>query len=172
MQSVERKKAYNYGYVVVSSAFFIMLAQFAIYYSFGVFFTPMISELGWTRATTSGAFSLSCALTGVLGIVIGGLTDRFGPRAVMTTCGLFLGLGYFLMSQAGTKWHLYLFFGGIVGTGMAGSFVVPVSTVARWFVKRRGTMTGIVTAGIGMAALIGPPVANGLISFYGWRSAY
>ena len=55
---------------------------------------------------------------------------------------------------------------------MGGSFVPLMSTVARWFVERRSAMTGIVVAGIGVGSLVGPQVANRLISDYGWRVSY
>jgi predicted MFS family arabinose efflux permease len=60
----------------------------------------------------------------------------------------------------------------IIGTAMGGSFVPPTSTIARWFVKRRNTMTGIALAGISVGGLITPPLANWLISIYGWRISY
>jgi MFS family permease len=55
---------------------------------------------------------------------------------------------------------------------MSGAFVPLLSTVARWFLKRRGLMTGIVAAGSGMGALTGPLVASRLGSIYGWRASY
>jgi MFS family permease len=55
---------------------------------------------------------------------------------------------------------------------MSGSFVPLTSTVAKWFVKRRGLMTGIVAAGSGVGVFIGPPVAARLIPIYGWRTSY
>ena len=61
------------------------------------------------------------------------------------------------MSQLSVIWQLYLFYGAIVGAGMGGSFTPLMSTVARWFMGRRSTMTGIVVAGTGIGALIGPP---------------
>jgi MFS family permease len=90
----------------------------------------------------------------------------------MTFCGLLLGFGLVLMSQVGALSHLYLFYGILVGAGMSGSFVPLISTVARWFVKRRGLMTGIVAAGSGTGALVGPQVASRLIPAYGWRVSY
>ena len=51
------------------------------------------------------------------------------------------------MSRINAVWQLYLFYGVIVGTGMGGSFVPLMSTVARWFIDKRGMVTGIVTAG-------------------------
>ena len=93
-----------YGYIVVGAALCIMVAVFGTRYAFGVFFKPMLTYFGWTGAITSGAFSLSMVLEGLLGIVMGGLTDRFGPRLVMTLCGFLLGLGYLLMSQVNAIW--------------------------------------------------------------------
>ena len=157
---------------MVVVALIIQVAMSATNFAFGVFFKPLITEFGWTRAMTSGAFSLSWIVQGLLAIVAGVLTDRVGPRIVMTLCGFFLGLGYLLMSQVSAVWQLYLFYGVITGTGMSGVFVPLMSTVARWFVKRRTTMTGIVLTGSGIAALIAPLVASWLISTYGWRISY
>jgi MFS family permease len=171
-QSLRNESGFFYGYLVVGASLFMMSILWAVYYAFGVFFKPMLNEFGWTRAMTSGAFSLAALMTGLLTIVMGGFTDRFGPRIVMTFCGLFLGLGFILMSQISTISHLYLFYGILVGIGMSGSFVPLISTVARWFVKRRGLMTGIVAAGTGMGIFIGPPVAARLIPIYGWRTSY
>ena len=170
--SSENKSSFFYGYLIVWVAFIIMFVFWGSFYSFGVFFKLILKEFGWTRAMTAGAFSL-CSLTqGLLGIAMGGLTDKFGPRVVMTCCGLLLGLGYLLMSRLSVIWELYLCYGVIVGAGMGGSFTPLMSTVARWFVGRRSTMTGIVAAGTGIGALIGPPVISRLVVGYGWRVSY
>ena len=94
-----------YGYVVVAASFIIMILVQGLYIIFGVFINPLIEEFGWTRATISGAFSLSTILQGVLGIAMGGLMDRFGPRIVVTVCGVLLGAGYLLMSQINTVYE-------------------------------------------------------------------
>jgi len=149
-----------------------MFVMWGVHFAFGVFFKPILSDFGWTRAMTSGAYSLCIIMNGLLAIAMGGLTDKLGPRLVMTFCGVFLGLGYFLMSRLDAIWQLYLFYGVIIGIGMSGSFIPLVSTVVRWFVDRRGVMTGIVTASTGVGALIGPPVANLLISKFSWRVSF
>jgi len=171
-QPFGNESGFFYGYFVVGVSMLIISIMWGVYYAFGVFFKPVLNEFGWTRAMTSGAFSLASIINGFLAIAMGGLTDRFGPRTVMTLCGLLLGLGFFLMSQISGVWHLYLFYGVLVGAGMSGSFVPLLSTVARWFHKRRGVMTGIVAAGTSIGALIGPPWASRLISIYGWRVSY
>jgi len=161
-----------YGYVVVLAAFLILAVVMGAAYSFGVFLKPLSAEFGWTRAAISGAFSLYMILHGFLYILAGKLNDRFGPRIVMTVCGVLLGLGYLLMSQISTIWQLYLVYGIIIGVAMSGGFVPLVSTVARWFVKRRGLMTGFVVSGVGAGGIIMPQVANWLISDFGWRYSY
>ena len=171
-QYPKAKPRFFYGYIVVVAAFFIVGAMLSTNNTFGVFFKPVLTEFGWTRAMTSGAFSLSMIIYGLFGIVMGGLTDRFGPRIVVSLCGFLLGVGYFLMSQIGALWQLYLFYGVIIVTGMGGAFVPLLSTVARWFVKRRSMMTGIVSSGEGIGTLVVVPVVSWLISILDWRMSY
>ena len=82
---------------MVAAALCIMAATFGTYFAFGVFFKPVLTEFGWTRALTSGAFSFSMIMHGVMGIVMGILNDRLGPRIVVSLCGFLLGLGYLLI---------------------------------------------------------------------------
>lgn len=141
-------------------------------YSFGVFFKPVLTEFGWSRASTSGAQSLNLVLMGGFGILAGKLSDRFGTRLVLTVCGFLLGLGYLLMSRVGAIWQIYLFHGVLVGIGMSGTFVPLMSATARWFIRRRGLTSGIVASGIGIGMIMMPLVANLLISKYSWRTSY
>lgn len=167
-----KRPNFFYGYVIVLITFLTLMLITGAFYSFGVFFKPVIMEFGWTRAATAGAFSLCLLANGFISIFTGRLSDRFGPRLVMTGCGLFLGAGYLLMSQINTIWHLYLFYGVLIGVGMSGGFVVMTSTIARWFVNRRGLMIGVAVSGIGFGTVIVPPIANWLISSEGWRMSY
>jgi MFS family permease len=50
--------------------------------------------------------------------------------------------------------------------------VIMLSTVARWFVRRRGMMTGMVKVGTGAGQLVIPLLASLFIAAYGWRNAY
>ena len=173
MPSAENKKStFFYGYIIVIAGFFIIMIMAGTFYSFGVFLKPLSAEFGWTRAVTSGAYSMFIFMLGFLYMVSGRLSDRFGPRIVTTVCGCFAGLGLLLMSTVNAVWQLYLFYGLIVAMGMSGGFVPLTSTVARWFIKRRGMMTGIVISGIGAGQMVMPPVARWLISSYGWRTSY
>jgi len=169
---ISMRPKFFYGYVVVALAFLILVIMGGTMYTFGVFFKPLADGFGWTSAAISGAFSLQMVLHGLFYIVTGKLNDRFGPRVVVSGCSLLLGVGYLLMSQISDIWQLYLFYGVIIAIGMSGAFVPLGSTVARWFVKRKGVMIGIAVAGISAGTMIMPPVASWLISNYGWRTSY
>ena len=93
MKSGNRPRIYN-GYILVLVACLILTVTQGTHFSFGVFFKPLLEDFGWTRAMTSGAFSLSSVLVGLLHILTGRLNDRIGPRFVMTVCGIILGLGF------------------------------------------------------------------------------
>jgi MFS family permease len=168
----EKQPRVFYGYFILLASFVILMVVWGAHFSFGVFFKPVLSEFGWTRAATSGVYSLTLFLIGLYGIFFGRLSDRFGPRLVATVCGLLMGIGYLLMSRIWQIWQMYLIYGLLISVGVAGTWVPLLSTVTRWFVKRRGLASGITMAGIGVGAAIMPPLANQLISSYSWRTSY
>jgi MFS family permease len=166
----DRPRLY-YGYVVVTAASVMMMMIWGTFNAFGVFFEPFIKEFGWTRAVTSGASALNTMIFGILCIFSAGLSERLGPRWVMTLCGLILGFGYFLMAQLTHAWELYFYFGVFVAIGMS-PYIPLLSLVPQWFTTNRGRMNAIVLSGMGLGTMIVPPVASYLISTVQWRSAY
>jgi MFS family permease len=161
-----------YGYVVVLISLLIMLISYGTRTTFGVFFKPLQGEFDWNRASISGAVTLSLITQGLWGMVMGRLNDKVGPRVVLTLCCFLSGLGFLLLAQINNLWEIYVYYGVIIGFGMGGVFVALLSTVSRWFVKRRGAMTGVVLTGIGASQLILSPLATWLISVFDWRLAY
>lgn len=102
----------------------------------------------------------------------GRVADRFGPRLVVTGSGLLVSCSYLLMSQITAIWQIYLVYGVLLSLGVAGIFVPVFSTIARWFITKRGLTSGIATAGIGVGIIIMPPLANFLITSYSWRISF
>ncbi|MBI4330735.1 MAG: MFS transporter [Chloroflexi bacterium] len=160
-----------YGYIIVAATFLTMVLTHGVRYSFGVFFKPMSEEFDWTRAVTSGAFSLSWIVEGLVSIIVGHVNDRWGPRVTISVLGFLAGVSYLLMSQASAVWQLYLFIGVIGGAGNS-TFTPLTSTITRWFRRRRSLMTGFGIAGIGIGSLAGPLLANALILSASWQTAY
>jgi len=136
------KSKFFYGYVVLAAGLVASLLSWGTFNSFGIFLKPLSSDLGLMRATTSVAYSAAFIISGVFGIGAGRLSDKLGPKAVLATGGLLMGLGYLLMFQANSSWQLYLFYGVTVGVGLSAIDAPLLSTIPRWFVKRRGMATG------------------------------
>ncbi len=163
---------FYYGWVVVGAALCVAIVAYAVHYSFGIFFKPLAAEFDWTRAMTSGAFSLYMLSRGGFGILTGWATDKYGPRITVIVGGCFIGLGLLLTSQISSLWQLYICYSLLVGLGVSVAFAPLVATVARWFIKKRGLATGIVLAGIGVGTAIMPGPANYFITTYGWSMSY
>lgn len=159
------------GYRIVAACFVIQGAMIGSMFAYGVFFPALEAEFGWSRAVISGASSLSLVFMGVLAIVAGKLNDLIGPRILISVSALCFGIGYAAMSSLQAPWELFLFYGVLAGIGYSTHDVVTLSTIARWFVRRRGTMTGIAKVGTGVGQLLVPVLAASLIAAYGWRSA-
>jgi MFS family permease len=159
------------GYVVTAAAFCLQMLGIGSLLSFGIFIPALEHEFGWSRATVAGAASIANLVNGVLALGAGYLSDRYGPRIVMTIAGIIIGSAYFLMSQTQAIWQLYLVYGGLYAIGWSAFDVVPLSTVAKRFSANRGVMTGIVKAGAGAGMFAVPLLVGGLVSSMGWRWA-
>ena len=131
----------------------------------------MLADFGWTRAATSGPFSLSMILLGVFGFIAGHLSDRINPKIIVSVGAIVLGVGYVLTSRITNLWQFYLFYGVLTAVGTGSVYVPLISLIARWFGKRRGLMAGIAISGIGTGVAVMPTVASRLILSFEWRES-
>ncbi len=172
MSSTPTSKRPYYGYTIVAASFCMQGVSVGAMVSYGVFFSYLQQDFGWSRAFISGASSVVMIMMGALGILFGRMNDRLGPQRILLASGICLAGGYVLMSTLQAGWQLYVFYGLMVGIGLSTHDIVTLSTVARWFRSRRGLMTGLVKAGTGTGQFIIPIVASSLIALAGWRNAY
>ncbi len=164
-------KHLHYGWVMVVIATFINIAHAFMIYTFGIFLRPLTLEFDWDRGELSGAFSIFMLMSGVLSILSGKLCDRYGPRLLVTISGLLAGMGFLLMSQVNSLWQVYLIWGLLMGISSGCCYIPVLSTIPRWFRKRRGIAMGLTATGAGLGGMISPPLAQLLISSYGWQQA-
>ncbi len=141
-------------------------------FSFGIFLTPVTSEFGWERGAFSLAISIALLGSGLLSILTGRLSDKYGPRFLVTAGGLLVGAGFLLMSRVTALWQVYLIFGFLIAVGTSALVVPIVSTVPRWFAAKRGVAMGLTFSGMAIGAMIGPVLTQSLISGQGWRGGY
>ena len=161
-----------YGWVIVAAGCVILSLGAGSEYTFGIFFTELCDDLGWTRTTVSGAFSLFMVVHALTYSVAGRLNDRYGPRLMVMISTVVLAVGFSLMSTINALWQLYVFYGIFTGVGMSFSYVPITSTIPRWFTVKRGLALGITLAGGGIGILAAAPLAQYLIFHFGWRTSY
>lgn len=163
---------FYYGWVIVAAAAVVLSLQWGINGTYGLFLTEMCSDLEWGRAAVSGAYSLFAVTSCLLSMLAGRLGDRYGPKPVLMASVIIMGVGYALMFIVTELWQLYLFYGVVIGVGIGLGWVPAISTVTRWFVKRRGMALGITQAGMGPGSFVIVPLTQFLILRLGWRNAY
>ena len=158
-----------YGWwMVLATGLIHLWGAGTFFYSFTAFFNPIVEEFGWSYAATSFAASIRSVEGGIASPLVGFAADRFGARRLLLLGSIFTGLGFILFSRIHSLWSFYLLF---VFLSIGSSLLFPVpgwTAVANWFLKKRGTALGILSAAIGLGGgLI--YLANALITLYGWR---
>ena len=160
------------GWFVVSGAFVVLFVAYGAHYSFGVFLSALLDEFHWSRASLAGVFSIYAVMYPAVGSVAGHLTDRWGPRVVISGGGVLLGAALAAMSLVTQLWQPYLLYGVVAGIGMSAAYVPCNATVVRWFVARRGLAVGLAMSGASAGTFVMPLVAQLLVASVGWRVAY
>ena len=157
---------------VAGVTFLALVATAAFRSSTGALFEPIEQTFGWSRAVTSGAVTLNLVIYGLAAPFAAAVMERFGVRRVGALALLLVGTGSgltVLMSQA---WQLWLLWGVFIGFGTGAMALVFGAIVAnRWFVKHRGLVVGLFSAGNATGQLVFLPFIAMLIEDGSWRSA-
>ncbi|MEO5709988.1 MAG: MFS transporter [Nocardioidaceae bacterium] len=160
------------AWLVAAVAFVALLGAAGFRAAPGVLMLPLQDEFGWTRGTLSLAVGVNLVLFGLTAPFAAALMDRFGIRRVTSSALVLIALGSGLSIFVQESWQLVLTWGVLIGLGTGSMALVFAATVAqRWFVKQRGLVTGILTAGSATGQLIFLPVVAVVAEHTGWRVA-
>lgn len=164
------KPRIHYAWVVFIVAFITLLGAAGFRSTPGILLDPLNQEFGWSRGTVGTAVSINVLLFGFIGPFAAALQGRFGLRKVTVVALIVISAGALLTTQMTQPWHLYLLWGVVVGIGSGCMASVFASSVAsRWFVGRRGLVTGALTAATASGQLVFLPLLTRLADNYGWR---
>ena len=159
-----------HGWFVLAGAFIANLS-FGPFLSFGVFYTPLLLEFGWSNAQTGSIVALALVMYSVSSIVMGSLSDKIGARKVFALNSLLIGVGLGMAANSNSIWELYLFYSVLGGTAWGSAGTVPLSLAVKWFTRKRALATSIVVIGSGTSTLIFPTLSAHLMNIGGWRGA-
>jgi len=162
----------HYAWVVAGVTFLALLAAAGIRSTSVVLVLPLGREFGWDLATISLALSVNLLLYGLCGPFAGAIMASFGLRRVMLASLLTLAVAVGLSTLMQSSWQLVILWGVVVGLGSGAMALVLGATVAaRWFVQRRGLVTGVFAASSATGQLVFLPLQAAIIEFAGWRTA-
>lgn len=160
-----------YGWVVVVACFLASVVVFGTTYAFSVFYDPFVQAFHGSSTLLAVVFGVQTALIYGSGIGVSRLVERRGPRRVAAGSSVLLVAGLLGTAFAHAYLTLLLAFGVVAAVGMAGLYNVSYATLPRWFERRRGTATGLASAGLGVGLVVIPPGTDALIRAFGWRNA-
>ena len=162
-----------YGWVIVGVATFAMFAATLTGGAgFSVFIQPMAADLGWSRSVLVGALSAGTVLGALVAPFIGRLVDRYGARLALAACGLGIALTLATVSTVRSE-AAFLVAYALARTIDMGALNLAVTTsVANWFVRRRGRALGIAMTGNAIGVMLLVPVTQWMIDGPGWRVAW
>ncbi|MEV6299588.1 MFS transporter [Actinoplanes sp. NPDC051861] len=160
------------AWLVAVAAFVALIGAAGFRATPSVLLQPLHDEFGWSLATISGAVSVNLLLYGLTAPFAAALMDKFGIRRVAMVALLLVSVGSGLTVWMTESWQLMLCWGVLVGLGTGSLALGFVATITgRWFVKHRGLVTGVLTAGGATGNLIFLPVLSRISESSGWRTA-
>jgi MFS family permease len=158
------------AWLVVAGSFCVIAGSFGFQSSIGIFqsywlthqlssYSP--SEIGWISA-------VNIFLTHFLGVQIGPMFDRWGPRWLLLCGSVAWIASLFVMAKCETYWQFMLVFGVLAGVANALLTTTGVAVVAHWFEVKRGRANGIVFIGSSLGGITIPLMMRPLLERLGW----
>jgi len=158
---------------VLIAGCFVVLIGFSIRAAFGVFQIPVATEFGWPRAEFSLAIAIQNLFWGIGQPIFGALAERFGDRRAIIIGAICYAAGLVLSAGAVTPLG-HQFYAIFVGFGIAGTgFGVILAVVGRASSdKHRSMSLGIATAAGSGGQVLGPPLAEWLLTMMNWSEVF
>jgi len=161
------------AWIMLGGAFLIFTLGSSIMHAYTVFLLALIAEFGWSRAEASLAYSTGQLVAGFTSPLVGGLTDRLGPRRMVLLGSALLILGLIGSAMAEQLWEVIGLYGVVMTLGAnCLGLLVFVPVISRLFVKRRGMAVSILQSANAFGRALSAPTSQLLVDGVGWRSAY
>jgi MFS family permease len=157
--------------VVAGAAFVALLIASGVRATPTILIDPLDAEFGWRVDQVSLAISINLVLFGLMAPFSAALMERFGMRRVVAVALAATAAGSAATIGMSTLLELTLLWGIVIGAA-TGCLSSPLAAVVatRWFVERRGLVTGVLSAAYATGQLIFLPVLA-VLARADWRWA-
>ena len=139
----------------------------------GFFSQLFTTSCDWKVVMCSVVFSILFLMLGTTTAIFGNWLEHAGPRRCgLYSCICFCSFFFFMGISAYTHQLWLAWVSSVIGgIGLGLGYITPVSTLIRWFPDRVGMATGMAVAGFGGGAMVGAPLAQKLIGFFGTETS-
>ncbi|TAK71248.1 MAG: MFS transporter [Betaproteobacteria bacterium] len=160
-------------WTLVISAALILAITMGIRNALGLFVSPLNTSTGLGIVTVSFALAVGQFVWGAAQPIFGALADRAGSVRIIVLGAMLLALGLALTPFMHTGLGLILFLGVVTAAGAGGgSFSILLGAAAqRLPAERRAVASGFINAGGSFGQFVFAPLAQALISAFGWITA-
>ena len=157
-----------YGWYIVGACNCVALMTWGIgIFNQGVFLGFFEREYGWSRSLLSVGPMLFHLWAGFVGIAVGRLIDRCGPRPILIVGALALGGGAVALGLTHRPWQTYPAF-LLLGTGYAFLHTVTLGAIiSRWFVRERARAMAAATFGASIGGMVLVPLNAAILERWG-----
>lgn len=162
----------SYRWVIVALGGFIGCIAIGCMFALPVFLIPMATDTGWSRTGISSAMTIGFLAMALGSMFWGSVADKFGPRPVVLAGSTLMALSLAICAESPSLLVFQIVFGLGLGFGTAAIFAPMMAAVTGWFETQRGLAVSLVSAGMGIAPMTMSPLAEQLVTNYGWRQAY
>jgi len=160
-----------YGWWAIGACLLLLLYTSGItFFGFTAIFEPIADTFGWSYAQISLAVTVRSLGMLILVPLLGFLTDRWGPRRIISGGVIVFGLGLVLLSRTSSLSMFYTAYALIsIGKSMT-SLVVMAKIAFNWWPNRVGIATGVMASGVGLGGLM-VPLITVLTDILMWQKA-
>lgn len=167
-------KKENLTYVLVAAAACLMACgTMGLPNAYGVFYPAMSEVMGTGRGAVTLHVSICSLTSGLFAPVVAKLVRRRFPVRLLILAGALLVIGSGLLTAfAGNPLIMdAVALARGIGLSLTSSMVVTM-IIGNWFVKYRGTLTGIALSFSGIGSALAAPVLTSCLSRFGYRPTY
>ena len=155
--------------ILIGTALLLTLGM-GIRQSFGLFLTPVTSDLTVTAADFTLALAVQNIVWGLSQALVGAIADRFGLRITMTAGAAIYVVGLGIMAAAQGALSLIIS-GGLIGVALSctATSLAMAAVVRAVSEERRSMMLGVVSAAGSLGTLVVPLVTQALLAREPWQ---
>ncbi len=128
----------------------------------------LIEDLGLSKSVYGSLYTAYYLVCTIGSLLLGGVTQRMGPRWGMALIGVAAGAGFLVIAGLPSLASMYA---GLALAGVASALANPATNAALMDVPDRGLMIGVKQSGVQISPLVSGAVLVPFAQAVGWREA-